>query len=312
MRALGAILRRGGAGRGAGDAGRRYRDEARRERRDPAPSRLAYRVERLRLTPGFRRAVRTGLPAFLIIAVTAVWLGDADRRAAMQGRLAALRESVENRPEFMVGLMAIDGASEPVANAIRGMLPVTLPASSFRIDLEALRATIAQIDAVASAELRIRKGGVLQVTVTERVPAVLWRRGATLEMLDATGHRVATLLERTARPDLPVIAGEGAEQSVPEALAVLSAARPIQARIRGLVRMGERRWDMVLDRDQRILLPEADPVSAIQRVIALDEAEDLLGRDLTVVDMRNGNRPTIRLAVPGPNEIEGETRVSGQ
>ena len=56
----------------------------------------------------------------------------------MQLRLAELRESVENRPEFMVSLMAIDGASEPVANAIRGMLPVTLPASSFRIDLEAL------------------------------------------------------------------------------------------------------------------------------------------------------------------------------
>jgi cell division protein FtsQ len=213
----------------------------------------------------------------------------------------------------MVGLMAIDGASEPVANAIRGMLPVTLPVSSFRIDLEALRATIAQIDAVASAELRIRKGGVLQVTVAERVPAVLWRRGTALEMLDAGGHRVATLLDRTARPDLPVIAGEGAETDVAEALAILKAAEPIRARIRGLVRVGERRWDVVLDRDQRILLPGAGPVAAIQRVIALDQAEDMLGRDLTVVDMRNENRPTVRIAEPGgEGATEVETKVSGQ
>ena len=281
-------------------------------RRDPAPSRLAFRVERLWLTPGFRRAVRLGLPSALILGALAGWLGDAGRRAALQQSLAELREGVENRPEFMVGLMAIDGASEPVANAIRGMLPVTLPASSFRIDLEALRATIAQIDAVASAELRIRKGGVLQVTVTERVPAVLWRRGTALEMLDAGGHRVATLLDRSARPDLPVIAGEGAETNVAEALAVLKAAQPIQARVRGLVRMGERRWDVVLDRDQRILLPEADAVAAIQRVIALDQAEDMLGRDLTVVDMRNENRPTVRLAEPGEGATEVETRVSGQ
>jgi cell division protein FtsQ len=305
MRALAAILgRRGGA------AGR-YREELRREKRDPAPSRLAYRVERLWLTPGFRKAVRVGLPSALILAVTAGWLGDAGRRAAMQDRLAELRESVENRPEFMVSLMAIDGASEPVANAIRGMLPVTLPASSFRIDLEALRATIAQIDAVAGAELRIRKGGVLEVNVTERVPAVLWRRGGALEMLDATGHRVATLLDRSARHDLPVIAGDGAEQAVPEALAILSAARPIQSRVRGLVRMGERRWDVVLDREQRILLPETDPVTAVQRVIALDQAEDMLGRDLTVVDLRNEMRPTIRLAAPATGEAVSETRVSG-
>lgn len=293
------------------------RGAARREavpgvRRDPAPSRLAYRVERLWLTPGFRKAVRLGLPSALILGLMAGWLGDAGRRAALQQSLAQLRENVENRPEFMVGLMAIDGASEPVAEAIRGMLPVTLPASSFRIDLEALRATIAQIDAVASAELRIRKGGVLQVTIAERVPAVLWRRGASLEMLDATGHRVATLLDRAARPDLPVIAGEGAEANVAEALAILDAARPIQARVRGLVRIGERRWDVVLDRDQRILLPETGPVAAVRRVIALDQAEDMLGRDLAVVDMRNENRPTIRLATPAEGATEVETRVSGQ
>jgi hypothetical protein len=43
---------------------------------------------------------------------------------------------------------------------------------------------------------------------------------------------------------------------VPEALALVAAARPAVPRLRGLVRMGERRWDLVLDRDQRILLPE--------------------------------------------------------
>ena len=288
---------------------RRYAEAP--QRRDPAPSRLSYRVERLWLTPAFRKVVRVGVPSFLIVATVVGYLADADRRGALQTMLADLRESVENRPEFTVSLMAIDGASEPVANAIRSMLPVTLPASSFRLDLAALRATIAQIDAVASADLHIRKGGILQVTVTERQPAVLWRTASGLEMLDATGHRVATLLDRTARPDLPVIAGEGADARVAEALEILEAARPIHARLRGLVRVGERRWDIVLDREQRILLPEAGPVEAVRRVIALDQAEDMLGRDLTVVDMRNINRPTIRLAAPdGLDELE--TKVAGQ
>ncbi|MEZ5778248.1 MAG: cell division protein FtsQ/DivIB [Paracoccaceae bacterium] len=287
---------------------RRFAEPA--PRRDPAPSRWAYRAERLWLTPGFRRAVRLGLPSLLIVGAVVGYLADPGRRAALQTGLADLRLSVENRPEFMVGLMAIDGASGPVAKAIRGMLPVTLPVSSFRLDLEALRATIEQVDAVASAELHIRKGGVLQVTVRERVPAILWRSARGLEMLDATGHRVATLLDRAARPDLPVIAGEGADKAVAEALAVLDAARPVRARIRGLVRMGERRWDVVLDREQRILLPEDQPVEAIQRVIALDQAEDMLGRDLLIVDMRNNSRPTIRLA--GTGETDFEARATGQ
>ena len=66
--------------------------------------------------------------------------------------------------------------------------------------------------------------------------------------------------------------------------------------------MGERRWDMVLDRDQRILLPSEDPVSALDRVIALNDSQDMLNRDVTVVDMRNTGRPTLRM-----NEEAAET-----
>ncbi|SPH17001.1 Cell division protein FtsQ [Defluviimonas aquaemixtae] len=282
-------------------------------RRDPAPSRLAYRIERLWLTPAFRLAMRAGVPFVLALSVAGGYLADEDRRAAIGTKIADTRQNIEERPEFMVSLMAIDGASDPVANAIRSMVPVDLPESSFRLDLEAMRATIAQIDAVASAELRIRKGGILQVTVTEREPAILWRGARGLEMLDAKGHRVATLLDRAARPDLPVIAGEGADDHVPEALEILAAAQPVGDRIRGLVRLGDRRWDVVLDRDQRILLPEIDPVTALQAVIALNTAQDVLGRDLTSIDMRNPDRPTVRLAeVEEETTVDMESKVSGQ
>jgi len=63
-----------------------------------------------------------------------------------------------------------------------------------------------------------------------------------------------------------------------------------------LVRVGERRWDMILDNDQRILLPEDAPVQAVERIIVLHQASDLLARDLALVDMRLGARPSLRLS----------------
>ncbi|PPB80147.1 cell division protein FtsQ [Albidovulum inexpectatum] len=281
--------------------------------RDPAPSRLAYRMERLWLTPAFRHAVRVGMPVMAVLMAGIVWLSDADRREAMSARLSELRESFENRPEFMVGLIAVEGASPAVDSAIRQMVPFQLPVSSFRLDLDALRARIERIDAVARAELAIRKGGVLQVQITERQPVILWRTAGGLEMLDETGHRVATLLDRTARPDLPVITGEGADAHVPEALAILRAARPIAARIRGLVRVGERRWDIVLDGDRRILLPQDGAIEAVRRVVAIDRAEDLLGRAISVVDLRNPGRPTLRLAPERVAQFtSSDVEVTGQ
>ncbi|EKE45348.1 cell division protein FtsQ [Oceaniovalibus guishaninsula JLT2003] len=264
-------------------------------RRDPAPSRLSYRLQRLALTPMVRVAVRRGLPLLALLLVLAVLLGDADRRAVLTDRIADLRMQIQQRDEFMVHEIRIDGASDLVAAEIGRALALDLPVSSFDLDLEALYDGVARLDAVSRTDLRVRPGGVLEVRVVQRVPAAIWRGPTGLHLLDADGARVALLPRRADRPELPLLAGEGAERAVPEALRILDAARPIAGRIRGLTRMGERRWDVVLDNGQRILLPRADPVPALERVVALDAARDLLDRDVAAVDMRNPARPTLRL-----------------
>lgn len=265
-------------------------------RRDPAPSKWAYRMQRLWLTPTYRILFRVGLPILAVLLVVGIVLASADRRAAIAGSYERVKTSFQNRPEFMVTLVSVTGASPELSDAVRARLALNLPLSSFDIDLEAARGRIQELDAVARADLMVRSGGVLEVAITERVPVVLWRTDSSIEMLDATGHRVATLEARGDRSDLPLIAGDGADLATPEAMALLEAARPIEQRMRGLVRVGQRRWDMILDRDQRILLPADRPIQALERLIALNQAGDLLGRDVLNIDLRIEQRPVLRLA----------------
>ena len=265
-------------------------------RRDPAPSRWSYRMQRLWLTPLFRVMFHVGLPVLLMAGVVGLVLMDAGRRTAIAGGLSHIKEQFQARPEFQVNMMAVEGASPDLADAVRAKLAVTLPLSSFNLDLAALRDKAQSLDAVAAAELRVRSGGVLQVEITEREPALVWREEDGLQLLDASGHRVAGLAERGDRPDLPLVAGEGAQTAATEALALIDAAGPLTPRLRGLVRVGDRRWDMVLDRGQRILLPADRPVQALERLLALDQAEDLTSRDLVAIDLRNAARPVLRLA----------------
>ncbi len=278
-------------------------------RRDPAPTRLSYRLHRLWLTPFFRALLRIGIPVFCLVFAAAWYVGDETRRAALFDTYYELRRSIEQRPEFMVAMMQIDGASPEVVQDIQEILAIDFPVSSFELDLEYMRGMVAGLDAVEKAELRISPGGILQIEVVERQPAVVWRSRDGLAVLDAQGHRVSALQSRAARPDLPLIAGDGAQDRVPEALSLFAAAGPIADRVRGLVRVGERRWDLVLDRNQRILLPETGALRALERVIALDQAEDMLARDIVVVDMRISARPTLRLA-PGATLKTGNTRTT--
>ena len=270
---------------------------------DPAPTRWQYRLQRLWLTPYYRVLLRYGGPVLVLAVVAQLVLQSETRRAAIVQSFVDIQEKFQARPEFRVGLLSIEGASADLADAVRARLALKLPQSSFDLDLDVLRAKIEALDAVASVQLRVRSGGVLQVVLKERDPTVVWRTASGLQLLDATGHRVAGLTAREDRADLPLIAGDGADVAIDEAMAILDAASPIAGRVRGLVRVGERRWDLVLDRAQRILLPSENPAAAVERLLALDQAEKLLDRDVAAIDFRNQDRPVLRLAPFALNEL---------
>ncbi|WP_170478856.1 cell division protein FtsQ/DivIB [Ruegeria arenilitoris] len=276
LRGLGQLRR--GAGRG-----------------DPTPSRLSYRFQRLMLTPGFRKALRLGTPIFVLSMGLAVFFSSEDRRNAISDYVVEIKTSIQERPEFMVNLMAIDGAGTGLSEDIREVVPLDFPLSSWDMDVEKIRDTIIALDPVKSATVRIRPGGILQVDVVEREPVIVWRTRRGVELLDETGAHVERIAARADFADLPLVAGKGADKHVPEALEILSTSRSLGDRVRGLVRVGERRWDLVLDRGQRIMLPTERPARALERVLAVNEVQDLLERDVTVVDMRLGQRPTIRM-----------------
>lgn len=263
--------------------------------RDPAPSRLTYRYQRLMLTPGFRAAVRIGVPILLILTIGGSWYSKPENRASLSATIEATKRDFQERPQFMVQTMNISGADLSIIAGVAPLLPSSFPVSSFDLDLEQIRRDIEALDPIKSASVRVGQGGTLEVALTPRVPAALWRDNGVLRLIDADGAQSGVIGSRAQRRDLPLIAGDGAGDHIAEALGLFAAAGPLQDRVRGLVRMGERRWDIVLDRDQRVLLPADGAIAALDRVIALNAAQDMLNRDVAVVDMRNISRPTLRM-----------------
>jgi cell division protein FtsQ len=285
--------------------------------RDPAPSIWSYRVQRLWLTPLFRRVVRVGLPSLAVVLAVGAYVGNEAQRTALVNGLAEIRREIEARPEFRVNVLGVSGASDAVTEEIRGALALQLPVSSFDLDLAALRQRIEALPAVAAADLRIQSGGYLAVRVTERVPALIWQTREGALLIDREGHFVAGLADRVLEAPLPLVAGEGADLVVEEALALHAAAAPLGDLLRGLVRVGERRWDVVLTDDRRILLPETGAVQALDRALALQDASDILGRDVLRLDLRNPDRLTVQLTPAAIEELrrlralERETLTGG-
>ncbi|MBE3637112.1 cell division protein FtsQ/DivIB [Mangrovicoccus algicola] len=264
-------------------------------REDYAPSRIAYRVNRLWLSPVFRVATLWLLPMAVIGGGAGLWASQPGSQELIQNVRMAVMARMRDQPDFQVKQMAVRGASPELTREIRRVLALEFPVSVIDLDLDAIRVKVSAFDAVQHVEAHIVLGGALMLDVTQRAPAVIWRNAGGLALLDEEGHRVALAERRDAAPELPLIAAAGAERAIPEALAIVAAAAPLRDRMRGLVRQGERRWDVALTGGQVIQLPETGAVEALERVLAMDEAGDLLGRDIRIIDMRNPARPTIRL-----------------
>ena len=279
---------------------------------DPAPSRWAWRLQRLMLTPFFLLFLRAGLPMAITFGLATWWLSDENNRRMIADTVAEAKASFETRPEFMVHLMAVEGGSDAIAEDVREVIPLDFPVSSFDLNLSEIRDTVAGLAPVKAAAVRIKPGGILHISITPRTPVAIWRSPEGLTLVDVTGAFVDEIPRRMARPDLPLIAGENAVEHVKEALDLYRAAAPLGGRLRGLVRMGERRWDVVLDRDQRILLPEDGAVEALDRVIALDGARDVLARDIKRIDLRLGARPTVQMSEHAHDTWWKIKEVSGQ
>ena len=132
-------------------------------RRDPAPSRLRYKLNRLWLRPRFRRLVNFGVP--MLAGVLATWTIAAqyDLEGMAMAQVDRVREAIVERPQFVITSMDVPGVSRDLAEQIRVAAFVRLPVSSLELDVGAVRERIEALAAVERARVRALPSGVLQI-----------------------------------------------------------------------------------------------------------------------------------------------------
>ncbi|HET7409317.1 MAG TPA: cell division protein FtsQ/DivIB, partial [Paracoccaceae bacterium] len=277
----------------------------------PGPSRIAYRLSRIWMKTWVRRAtIALPLAATALIAIRMA--GDPEIRAMVAGQRDAVIAALSQRPEFAVSGIRVTGASDRLSRAIGRVVDLAPDASSLTLDVAVIQAGIAEMGGVRSARVKLGPDGVLLISVDERIPEALWRDDeGRLWLTGRNGVAIAPAGPRADHPGLPVILGEGAQSAMEEALALFRAAPDLRPRLRAFVRIGQRRWDVVLDRDLRIMLPAKEPEAALARVMALHYGEELLDRDLAAIDMRLGARPTLRLTPEAAETMRLREAASG-
>lgn len=276
---------------------------------DPAPSRVAYRIMRLLLIPRLRLIFTLGFPSLLIFCATLGLFININVWENISAIKKDLKLAFVERPEFMIKVASIDGSSDELANEIREILPLDFPVSYFDLDIKYLHKVVNEIPAVASAAIKISAGGVLQINVAEKSPAFIWRKDNIMSVIDETGSFIRIANSRVDYPKLPLVVGEAADLAVSEISSLMQANEYFKDHVRAFIRVGERRWDLILENNVRIMLPQREFLAAFDRLMLMNEAGQLLSGRLSNIDMRLVVRPTVRVDTVSVDPLK--TNING-
>ncbi len=230
-------------------------------------------------------------------------LGDPEFTGSLPGMARFTGLDVEN--------IEITGLSNTLRRGeIIAALGVDYEDSILWLNMDAARERIRQLPWIAQAEVRRLLPGTLSVSIAERQPFAIWQNGGKISVIDIEGRVISERVDDTD-PSMPQLVGPGANIGAQEILTFLESRPAIRARMRALVRVADRRWNIRLLNGMDIRLPEDGVESALDQLVALDAIHGLLTRDIAAIDLRLRDRISIRLTSATEGADDHPSRSGG-
>ena len=165
--------------------------------------------------------------------------------------------------------------------------------STLTFDADAALARIEAISTIRSAAIRKTYPGELSITVEEKIPMARWRIGDATYLVDEFGGPVAR--DDGSFRELPLVVGEGAADDAIAMIRTLERYPAITRDLAALSRIGDRRWDLIFYSGLRVQLPENGVAQALVQLDAYQATDQLLERDVTVIDLRVPGMVSLKL-----------------
>lgn len=224
--------------------------------------------------------------------------------ALLGGQIPAAAQTVTSRLGFAVDQVRVSGNKETSEIDILDRLGLDGWTSLIGFDAEAARERIAALPWVKVAAVRKVYPDEIEVRIEEREAFAIWQQGTSLSLVERDGDPIVPFDGRR-HATLPLIVGFGAEKGA-EFIEKITRHPELASRVKGYIRVADRRWDLRLENGITIRLPESGEDAALAEVLLLDRQQGLLSRDIAGVDMRLDDRVVVQLT-PEAQERRAET-----
>jgi len=193
---------------------------------------------------------------------------------------------------FVVRKILVKGRVETSRKDLLSALQLKSGTPTLVFNTELARIRVEALPWVQKAVVERQLPDVVHLYIIERRPLALWQRNGIFSLIDKDGG-VIPLGDVSAYANLIVIIGEDAPTKAGRLFEVLAREPQLDNRVTAAVRVGGRRWNLHLNGQTEVLLPENGADAAWTHLANLYKKHDLLFNDLRTIDLRLADRVVI-------------------
>ncbi len=133
----------------------------------------------------------------------------------------------------------------------------------------------------------------LYIRITEKEPLALWQNHYKVALIDTDGNVIPA---QNVYPfkNLPLIIGEGAPQAAKELLEALPKFPDIRKHVVAIIRISQRRWNLLLMDKKMVYLPEVNQEEALHLLDGLQKSQDVFSKFEKFLDLRVKDKVVLR------------------
>ena len=276
---------------------------------DPAPSRLAYKINRLLYRFWFKLLLMIVILTSSVILAKKVLYKNIDLNAEIRFLSEESSSLYKGLTELSISKILVKGAQEPLKKEIIVLVQNAATEGFSALKAQALREKIQDINKVEKAFVKFSTDGLVIVNVIERKEAVVFFNNDLYEVLDSNGVILSIRQNYKGLSSFPLLVGKDASKNINALLALVNEIGSYQSEVLYYEWVGERRWDIHMKSELVFKLPENNLNKGLNVMRMFLRETNKLSKTVVSIDLRNIDKPIIRFKKAPPVEyIQKNTR----
>jgi cell division protein FtsQ len=161
--------------------------------------------------------------------------------------------------------------------------------SIFLVSITDIKNQLEQLDCIDNLTIKRQYPDTIKIIVKEKQPIAIWQNEQKFLYITEDGSTM-TIRKIEDVDKFIIITGKNAPTNTPDLINFLDINDEIKKSITSAIWVGDRRWNIKINEDTVIMLPENNPEIAWNKYVQFSNQADFKEKNYKLIDLRIDNR----------------------